>query len=43
MSVTYTLTTGEIMLVRAIGIVVLFAVLVGALLLQWSDEDDSPS
>lgn len=40
---TYILTTGEIELVRIVGIVVLLAFLVSALLLQWSDEDDSPS
>jgi hypothetical protein len=36
---TYTLTIGVVVLVRCIGIVVLFAFLVGALLLLWVDDE----
>jgi hypothetical protein len=37
---THSLTIGVVVLIRCIGVVVLFAVLVGVLLLLWIDEEE---
>jgi hypothetical protein len=37
---SHTLTIGVVVLVRCIGVVVLFAFLVAALLLLWVDEEE---